>query len=49
MRLYPLAGEPLAFGYLFASHPPFDTLSQYLPKQFQRLLALRSPALIPSR
>ena len=21
MRLYPLAGQPLAFGYLFASHP----------------------------
>jgi hypothetical protein len=24
MRLYPLAGQPLGFGYLFASHPPFD-------------------------
>ena len=21
MRLYPLAGQPLGFGYLFASHP----------------------------
>ena len=23
MRLYPLAGHPLGFAYLFASHPPF--------------------------
>ena len=26
MRLYPLAGEPLSFGYLFASHPLFDAV-----------------------
>jgi len=24
MRLKPLAGQTLGFGYLFASHPPFD-------------------------
>ena len=24
MRLYPLGGQTLGFGYLFASHPLFD-------------------------
>ena len=24
---YPLSGQPLAFGYLFASHPLFDAVS----------------------
>jgi len=26
MRLYPLAGQPLGFSYLFASHPLFDAV-----------------------
>jgi hypothetical protein len=26
MRLYPLAGHPLGFGYLLASHPLFEDL-----------------------
>ena len=26
MRLYPLAGQSLGFGYLFASHPLFEEI-----------------------
>ncbi len=30
MRLFPLAGQPLGFGYLFASHLLFDEVFKFL-------------------
>ena len=33
MRLYPLAGQPLGFGYLFGSHLLLDSVLESLPTQ----------------
>ena len=43
MRLKPLAGQPLGFGYLFASHPLFDDVFVLL----RNLIFLGCGAIVP--